>query len=229
MAAAGFEGCEDVVGEPEGILDAWGAEGDRDAVTRGLGEDYAIMGANFKFVRAGYPIHTVVEAALAIVAEHEVPATAITAVHVGMPSNAMRVVDNRDMHNICVQDMLSVALLRGGLSLQQEYFPEILSDPGFAPMRARISVGGDPDLDRELPNGRGANVTITTVRGQKYSKRVDWPRGHSQRGGVSWSDLSQKWHDGLPRYDIDRVIALGQRLEELDDVSELVREFRSPE
>ncbi len=38
---------------------------------------------------------------------HRIEVDAIAAVHVGMPANAMRVVDNRDMHNICVQDMLA--------------------------------------------------------------------------------------------------------------------------
>ena len=227
MSAAGFEGSEDILGARDGLLEAWGAEDGAECVTRGLGQDYAVMGANFKFQRAGYPIHAVIEAAMALVAEHKIDVNAITSVHVGMPGNAMRVVDNRDMHNICVQDMLSVALLRGGLRLSESYFPAILGDPAFAPMRARISVGVDPGLERDHPNGRGANVSITTVRGSTVSCRVDWPRGHSQRGGVTWSDLSEKWHDGLPECDVDRMLTLAQRLEDLEDVNDLSDAFRA--
>lgn len=227
MSAAGFEGSEDILGARDGLLEAWGSEGGREALTSGLGQDYAVMGANFKFVRAGYPIHAVIEAAMALITEHKIGVDSISSIHVGMPGNAMRVVDNRDMHSICVQDMLSVALLRGGLRLKESYFPAILGDPAFASMRARISVGIDPDLERDQPDGRGANVSITTDRRATVSRRVDWPRGHSRRGGVSWSDLSEKWHDGLPEYDIDRMLTLAQRLEELDDVSEFVSVFRA--
>ena len=80
-------------------------------------------------------------------------------------------------------------------------------------------------LNRDQPNGRGSNVTITTANGLAVSRRVDFPRGHSRRGGVAWSDLSGKWHDLLPGHDVDRTLALAQRLEDIDDVHELSNAF----
>ena len=176
-------------------------------------------------MNAGYPIHAAVEAAMALVTEHAIDSAEIDAVEVGMPTNAMRVVDNRKMHNICVQDMVSAALVRGGPSLRDSPFPEILADPAFAPMRARIVVSPDRTLDRELPNGRGANVRITTRDGASVVRRVDWPKGHSAADGITWDDLSGKWMEALPDVDVDRVIALSRRLEQLDDVSQLLRAF----
>jgi 2-methylcitrate dehydratase PrpD len=225
MAAAGLEGYEDTFGARDGLLAAWGVEDGAAVLTGGLGEDFTITGANFKFVNAGYPIHAVVEAAMTVVREHGIVPANIEAVHVGMPGNAMRVVDNRDMHNICVQDMLTAALLLGGLSLSEEPFPAILRNPGYASMRARITVGTDPGLERDLPNGRGANVTIVIHGGQSWSHRVDWPRGHSQRGAVTWDDLSGKWHGALPGCSVDHMITLGQELEHIEDVRVLADAF----
>ena len=165
MSAAGLEGVDDIIGAREGLLDAWGVEDGRALVTRGLGEDFAIMGANFKFVSACYPIHAAVEAAMALVAEHEIDADAIASVHVGLPASSVPVVDNRPVHNTCMQDMLSAVLVRGGLSLRDSPFPAILDDAGFARLRSRIAVGVDPGLEREFPNGRGASVAITTQSG----------------------------------------------------------------
>jgi len=156
MSAAGLEGCEDVLDGADGVLDAWGAEDRIDTLTRGLGDDYAIMGANFKFINAGYPIHAPVEAAMKLVADHHLALQAIDSVQIGMPGNALRVVDNRAMHNICVQDMVSAALVRGGLSLGESPFPALLGDPDFSRMRARVTAGVDPGLERDQPNGRGA-------------------------------------------------------------------------
>jgi 2-methylcitrate dehydratase PrpD len=142
-----------------------------------------------------------------------------------MPENAMRVVDNRHMHNICVQDVVSAAVARGGIKLTDLPFPAVLSDPTFQRIRALISVEPDPDLQRDQPNGRGAKVTIGVRRGQTYSMRVDHPRGHSQRGDVSWDELSEKWRGALPGCDVDAAMDLAQNLDELEDVTLLSRAF----
>jgi 2-methylcitrate dehydratase PrpD len=221
MAATGMEGSDDILGGPHGLLEAWGVENGKEILTHALGQEYAVMGANFKFVNAGYPIHAAIEAATVVRRAHGISAAAIAAVHVGMPANALRVVDNRAMHNICVQDMLTAAIVRDGLSLSDSPFPAILDDPEFRTLRGRITAGVDPDLQRDQPDGRGANVTITTTSGAVLAHRVDWPRGHSRRGGVTWDDLSAKWHDALPAHAIDRALQLAQHLDELDDAREL--------
>ena len=226
MAALGFEGCEDVIGAPNGVLDAWGDDDGADEVVRGLGDEFAVMTANFKFINAGYPIHAAVEAAIVVLDQHAIAADDITAVHVGMPRNAMRVVDNRDMHNICVQDMVSAAITQGGLSLREVPFPAILNDRVFQRIRQMITVDVDPELQQAMPNGRGARVTISQADGRSYSWRVDAPRGHSSRGGATWEGLSEKWHDGLPECDVDSILALGRGLDELEDVTILAGAFR---
>ena len=119
----------------------------------------------------------------------------------------------------------TAALVQGGLSLRESPFPAILSDPQYLRLRSGITLGVDPGLQQDQPDGRGAKVTITTRTGSTVSQRVDWPRGHSRRGGVNWADLSEKWHDGLPQYDVDKILALAQGLDELGDVNELAEAF----
>lgn len=225
MAASGFEGVDDVLGMPDGALDAWGTTGAAEVVMQGLGEDWPIRESNFKFINAGYPIHAAVESALAAVAQGSVSAEAIKAIHIGMPEKAMRVVDNRDMHNICVQDMVCAALVRGGLDLRELPFPGILDDPTYIHLRGVTRVGVDAGLNRDLPEGRGANVTITTMDDRQHAHRVDAPRGHSSRGGASWQDLHDKWRAGLPGCPVDAMTALTQRLEHLDDTRVLADAF----
>ena len=151
----------------------------------------------------------------------------MSAVHIGMPAHVLRVVDNRPMHNICVQDMVAAAIVQGGHSLSHPPFPAILDNPAFPVMRARITVGVDAELERDHPKGRGANVAITTTSGTRVEQRVVWPKGHSRRGGVTWEDLSAKWHDALPESDIDRALELARGLEDLDDASMLADAYGS--
>ena len=225
MAMVGLEGHEDILGAPYGVLHAWGSKEHQGALTSGLGETYKIMGANFKFVNAGYPIHAPVEAALTLVAQHGIKLDAIESIHIGMPTNAMRVVDGRDMHNICVQDMVTAALIQGGLKLRELPFPAMLGNPAFPRLRPRVTAAGDADLDRDQPTGRGAIVRMTLTDGSTVSQRVEHPRGHSLRGGVTWDELAVKWQDGLPECDIDRMLALTRGLEDVEDVNELVTAF----
>ncbi|MEU7305765.1 MmgE/PrpD family protein [Streptomyces sp. NPDC007206] len=221
MAAAGFEGCEDILGDPHGLLDAWGTNGAEETVTRDLGKDFAVMGANFKFVRAGYPIHAPVEAALSLLAHHGIGTEEISTVEVGMPARALRVVDDRRMRNICVQDMLAVALLRGGLRLSESHFPAVLDEPAFAALRARITLVLNPLLEAQAPNGRGALVTITTRDGRTVNERVDHPRGHSARGGATWDELTAKWREAAPDQDVDSWIVGARKLDDLEHVGRL--------
>ena len=227
MADVGLEGVEDILGMRDGLLEAWGVEGGAQAVMRGLGQDWSVSGANFKFINAGYPIHAAVEAALTLRRTHGLESEAIASVVIGMPEKAMRVVDGREMHNICMQDMVSAALVQGGLSLRESPFPAILADARFAALRPQASVAINPDLNREQPEGRGARVTIQTRDGRTLSHRVDAPRGHSRRGEPSWDDLAEKWRDGLPHCDVDRMVALARRLEDLDDVRLLIDAFQT--
>ena len=192
-----------------------------------LGERYAIMGANFKLINAGYPIHSPVEAALTLLEKHHIRVDTIESIYVGMPTNTMKVVDGRDMHNICLQDVLSAALVQGGLKLRESPFPDILRDPAFSRLRARISLRGDADLDRDQPDGRGAVVAITTADGATVSTRIDHPRGHSRRGGLTWEELAGKWREGLPECDVAKMLALAQRLDEVEDVTEFLDAFRA--
>ncbi len=223
MAAAGLEGAEDVIGDRAGILDAWGAKGEAEAVTRGLGEYWAISGANFKFINAGQPIHAVVEAALILQSRHGLNAASIESVHLGMPSEGLKTTDNRAMHNICVQDMVSAALVQRGLSLRELPFPAVLENPEFSRLRSTVTAGVDPEHDQQ--QGRGATVTIRTVGGESVSHSVTAPRGHSSRGVSSWQELEDKWRDGLPDCDVRRMVTLAQGLEDLEDARELADAF----
>jgi len=225
MSAAGLEGNEDIIGARHGLLEAWGAEDRRQGITHALGENFAIMGGNFKFLNAGYPIHTAVEAARRLVTEHRLEIDAIESIVIGMPTNTMRVVDNREMHNICAQDMVTAALVGGGISLRVSPFPAILANPSYTRLRSHVVLRADADLDRDQPEGRGAVVTITDSGGANFSLRVDHPQGHSLRGPVTWSELAGKWHEVLPQCNVSRMVEVAKELDHVADVNELTALF----
>lgn len=226
MAKVGMEGHDDILGSEYGLYAAWGDGKNREAITRELGSTFKILGANFKFFNAGYPIHTAVEAATTLIRTNKIAAERIAGIVVGMPEGSLRTVDNRDMHNISVQDMVCASIASGGLKLVDRPFPEMLSNPTYRRLRSLITAQVDAELNREFPNGRGARVTITTTDGSRFSLRVDNPRGHSLRGEVTWKDLADKWTHSLDGCNVPAALELAEKMEKLEDVNTLFDAFK---
>lgn len=224
MSSMGLEGNADIFGHKHGVLGAWGEVDGAAALTQGLGSEFDILGSNFKFTNAGYPIHTPLEAAMLLLEEHDLPVERIDRIDIGMAEHTRRVVDGPRMHNICVQDMVAASVTRGGLAIGDQLFPAILQDDRFKRVRERIFVNTDPEIQQELPTGRAARVTIV-VDGQNYVRRVDYPRGHSKRGDVSWADLLGKWLGNLPNCDVETAWVLAQSLEDVGDINQFSSAF----
>lgn len=226
MAKVGMQGHDDILGSADGVYAAWGDGKNREAITRELGSTFKIQGANFKFFNAGYPIHTAVEAATTLVGTNGIPAERIARIVVGMPEGSLKTVDNREMHNISVQDMVCAAIASGGLKLVDRPFPAMLSNPTYLRLRSLIVAQVDAELNREFPDGRGARVAITTTDGSKFSLRVDNPRGHSLRGEITWKDLADKWTHSLDGCNVPAALELAERMEKLEDVNTLFDAFK---
>ena len=218
MASAGLEGHEDIIGAPSGLLDAWGEEGGREIVAGDLGQGFSIMNACFKFFNAGYPIHASLEGALSLVRKHEIAPEEIAGIEVAMNASARRIVDERAMHNICLQDMLAANLARGGLRLHEEPFPSILDDPLFRALRERIIIKEDPTFQDGKANRLGARIAISTKAGRMVSTIVDHPRGYDAQGRIGWADLEEKWSGNLQDCDLKTALALAKDLHKVDDV-----------
>jgi 2-methylcitrate dehydratase PrpD len=227
MAAKGFEASDNIFEAHGGIMDTWGVPGREGELTKDLGLDYAVMGANFKFYSAGYPIHSSVEAVLAMKTDHGLNVEDIKSITVRMPSHPASVVNNRSMPSICLQHMVAVALVAGKLGFDEAHSSALHNDPVVLQLKSRVELIGDPEFDRKQPQGRGAHVTIETDA-QTVSRMIEHPRGHRFRTPApDWLDVRDKWEEllvsriGQSRFDDFFKGCLG--LESLDDINELSR------
>lgn len=230
LAAIGFEGSDRIFETQHGVLQAWAPDGADSILADGLGTDYAILGSNFKLLSAGYPIHAAVEGALGLLEERNLEASQLTRIVVRMNTRAADTVDERAMPSICLQDMLSIALVFRKLGFEEAHSSTALMLPAVRDVREKISIVRDEGLDRADPRGRGAVVELETVSGGRFAKKVDYPRGHSALGGVTWEEIYAKWDNILPKLLTDRGYysfrELIKSLHELEDVSELATALR---
>lgn len=230
MASLGFEGAQKVFEGTHGVLDAWATQASGLELVAGLGERYAVMTANFKLMSAGYPIHAAVEAAMAVVERARIDLDEIERISVRMNSRAAETVDNRAMPSICLQDMMSVALVSGRLGFAEAHSQALLHSESATRLRAKISIIRDSHLDEVAPRGRGAIVEIYCRSGEMHLESLDYPAGHSMRGGLTWPQLDRKWRstflDLLPETTYDEFLELAKGLDQLDDVSRIGKALR---
>ncbi len=228
LAAAGFEGHDAILDAQHGPLD-W-SEAVPSDLGADLGSEFAVMGANFKFYSAGYPIHAPVEGALLILRDAGLTVDDIGAVTVGMNSGAIDTVRDRKMHSIDVAHMTAVAMVHDGLDFDVTHSDAAHASSAVASLKVRIEIVADPELDRIQPRGRGARVKIVTRAGARHERLVEFPKGHCLRGGVDWEALDAKWRAlltarmGTEAY--ERYLGACRLLERLEDLSELTAPLR---
>ena len=195
LATLGFEAHDNVFDSKHGPL-GWSEDPKANVLLKGLGQDHAVMQANFKFYSAGYCIHAPVEAALNIVRANKIAIPDISKISVYLNSHSFDTVSKRDTPEISVEDMVATALVHGGLGYETVRSPDAVTSPAVQALRRMVEVVRDADLDRILPEGRPGKVVMATRSGEARAETVMHPRGHADRGGVGWPDLHEKW-DGL--------------------------------
>jgi 2-methylcitrate dehydratase PrpD len=194
LAAHGFEAHDRVLETKDGIVDLWRtSQGDIAAITAGLGEDYSIMDAGFKYYSAGYPINSPLAGAFALMKEHRLAAGDITRVRVGMAPASADVADNRPMPSICLQDMLSVGMVLGRLRYDDAHDERNLRRADVRRLRGTIEIVRDAGLAEDAAQRRLSWVEISTADGRSYRGPERIAPGHWELGGMPWDDLQEKF------------------------------------
>jgi 2-methylcitrate dehydratase PrpD len=113
----------------------------------------------------------------------------------------------------------AVGLVRGKAGLQ-EYTDEAVNDPGVKLVRERATAVGDPAIGEDQ-----ARIEVELADGVILSRFVERSLGNLGRP-LSDRQLDDKFRDqavlALPARDVESLIELCWRIDELDDVHELV-------
>ena len=134
-----------------------------------------------------------------------------------------RTVNNREMPNICLQHMMAVYLVDGGISFAAAHDYERFVDPAMLAIREKVELVGDDALvTPESP--RQAVVEVTTTDGATYRDHVVAVRG-TMENPMTTEEVEGKARDllvpALGEEKADALIAAVRDLESLDDVRSL--------
>ncbi len=124
--------------------------------------------------------------------------------------------------------LVCAALLDGKIDAAT-FTAERISDPRLRSLMQKVQVIHDKDLDKLQPSSNPCRLEITLKNGGKKHSSVDHAKGHV-KNPASDKDIENKLanlNNGLlPPSQIARLLDVCWRLEELDDVRELVSVMR---
>jgi 2-methylcitrate dehydratase PrpD len=223
-AEAGCTAAPAAIEGPQGWAHALGDDLKHERLLDGLGETWEIAKNTYKPYPCGIVLHPVIDACFDLRTSHALAAADIAAVTVaGHPlllARADRRVHNERDAKISIHHSVAAVFVLGAAGVR-EFADPLVMDPAVAAFRARVHA----EIDPAMPVG-AARVSARTSGGKLLSTEVIHARG-SLALPMTDAEIAQKLRGlaatGCPRCEADRVIDGVWRLDEADDVRELMR------
>ena len=224
LAQAGFTSGEHGIEGPRGFAHVLAATRDLSKITTRLGVDFDLRENTYKPFPCGIVNHPTIDGAIQIHDQHRPDPESIVAVRLRV---APLVLDLCNQQNITkgLQGKFSVChgaavgLVRGKGGLR-EYTDEAVNDPAIKRVRELTTATGDPSVTEDQ-----VHVEVELRDGRKFSKLVEQSLGNIHRP-LTDKQLEEKFRDQailvLPAPEVESVIQLCWKIDQLDDVGELV-------
>ena len=224
LAQAGFTSGERGLEGPRGFAHVLAATRDLSKITTRLGVDFDLRENTYKPFPCGIVNHPTIDGAIQIHNEHRPDPASIAAVRLRV---APLVLDLCNQQNITkglqgkfsVYHGAAVGLVRGRGGLR-EYTDEAVNDPAIKRVRELTTATGDPSVTEDQ-----VHVEVELRDGRKLSKFVEQSLGNIHRP-LTDRQLEEKFRDQailvLPAREVESAIQLCWKIDQLDDVGELV-------
>ena len=176
MVQSGFTGVTDVFSGTGNFLIAYSEKPKPEELVAELGSRYEVMFTTIKKYCVGFPIQTPLNGLELIMQEYHIGLDDMERIEVRLDEDNANTVNDRVMPDINLQYLFSVFLLDGDLSFAAAHSVERMQDPQVLALKKRVTLVGDPELSRLLPE-RHAIVTVTTGDGRTFQKKLATFRG----------------------------------------------------
>ncbi len=220
---AGFDGLSDIFSGVDNYFLAYAPNAHQDELVSQLGERYEIARTNIKKWTVGSPIQAPLDAIYLILKKHPLNPDDIKSVVVRLANTEARVVDNREMPDICLQHMVAVMLIDKTASFKAAHDTARMKDPEVLKVRAKVQLVPSEALEKMEPS-RQAIVEITLNDGTVLSERVTDVRG-TVENPMTREEVIQKCRDlvepVLGKDNCTNLIDKIMGLEKVKDVREL--------
>jgi len=194
-----------------------------EALAEALGERYEILAASIKKWCVGSPIQAALDSVTALIAEHQLKAADVVALRAIMPDDRLVIVNNRDMPDVCLQHLLALALVDGGLTFASTHDHARMQDPAVVAVRRRIEAIPSAELTAARP-ARQAIIEIDCADGRSLKHRTRAVLG-TPDNPMTADQVEEKARDlmapVLGARQTEDLIAALRDIEALDDLKKL--------
>jgi 2-methylcitrate dehydratase PrpD len=224
LAKEGFTAGEHGIEGARGFAAVQAAAYDLSKITARLGVDFDLRENTYKPFPCGIVNHPTIDGCIQLHDEHRPDPDAVRAVRLRVAPLVMDLCNQQDITRglqgkFSVYHGAAVGLVRGKAGLQ-EYTDEAVNDPRVKLVRERATAVGDPAIGEDQ-----ARIEVELADGVILSRFVERSLGNLGRP-LSDRQLDDKFRDqavlALPGRDVESLIELCWRIDELDDVHELV-------
>ena len=223
LVRSGWNGVDDIFSGADNFFIAYAPKAQPERLLEKLGERYEIAQTDIKKWTVGSPIQGPLDALEAIRSKQPFEADEVQSVVVRLAPSVGRVVDNRDMPDICLQHMMAVMLNDKTVSFHAAHDKPRMQDAAVLRQRAKVHLVQDEELTKLLPV-RVTVVEIELKNGTRLSERVTAVRG-TPRNPMTRAEVIDKARDliapVLGREISGRLIETIFKIEDTPDIRSL--------
>jgi len=228
LAQSGFTGPAYILEDKRGFYKAFADTFNPQRVVEGLGEKYEIMNTYVKYHASCRHGHAPIDAILDIRSQTPLRPEDIEKVNVYTYTIAAKLIDGKQVSTPITGKMslpyaAAVAILYGKVGLG-EFKPKVLNDRAVQALMKKVDVYPDPDLDKLVPDHRGARAEIFLTDGRKLTSEILDPKGEPENPG-SENDIYDKFRllagTAFKTEKVRKVLEKIDNLEKLKDIAEL--------
>jgi 2-methylcitrate dehydratase PrpD len=225
LAKSDFTAGEYGIESPRGFAAVLASEYDLSKVTAGLGEDFQIRYNTYKPYPCGIVVQPTIDGCIELYREHHPALDDIKAVRVRVAPLVLDLCNKRELRRgldskYSIYHAAAIGLVRGKGGLR-EFTDDAASDPALQRVRELVSAIGDSSVTEDQ-----SRIEVELADGRVISKFVEQSLGNVHRL-LSDQQLEEKLRDQamplLSASQVDRLIELCWRFDQLQDVNELIR------
>jgi 2-methylcitrate dehydratase PrpD len=223
LVKTGWNGVDDIFSGADNFFAAYAPKAQPERLTEKLGERYEIAQTDIKKWTVGSPIQAPLDGIEAIRGKKPFEAEQVKRVTVRLAPSVAKVVDNRDIPDICLQQMVAVMLLDKTVSFRGAHDKPRMQDPAILRERGKVNLVYDEELAKLLPV-RITVVEIELTDGSLLTERVSAVRG-TPRNPMARTEVIDKARDLtapiLGREKSDKLIESVFAIETITDIRSL--------
>jgi 2-methylcitrate dehydratase PrpD len=239
LAWEGFTGPASIIEGKLGFLHGYSSESNPDDVLRQWAAPWEVLNTSIKPHACCRYKQGPIDCLMAIMGKHELRPDDVAAVDIAILEAGFALVAepiDKKRHPESVVDAqfsmpfgAALAVLRRDASLDR-YSSEEIASQDIKSFMARVNCVRDAELDREFPKKWPAKVAVKTTDGRIFEHRLEHPKGDPENP-LSWDELIAKFtslaSQVLTKSRCDEIVSLVRRVDQLDDISELVDGLRT--